>query len=32
MKTLLERREAIAQFVQTKYTKVVRNGVSYQQT
>ena len=31
-KTLLERREGIAEFVQTKYTKVVRNGLSYEQT
>jgi len=30
--TLLERREGIAQFVQTKYTNVVRNGLSYDQT
>jgi hypothetical protein len=32
MKTLTERQEGIGKFVQTKYTKVVRNGQSYEQT
>jgi hypothetical protein len=32
MSTLIERKERIRQFVQTKYTPVVRNGVSYDQT